>query len=164
MISYFGFNFDRKSTYTLLRSGSFSEERPETPSAQLSRQVNGLMSDFGSSVNESDENVETDKSHEIQKTSNESETEKEPEALQRQGIKRKSTRKKKPLDFGKPYEVIKPSSNYRKAKRDKLKTSFDTSIDKIENAIARYGFKLLQFLATSILITFDFVFTKKFQW
>ena len=101
------------------------------------------MFDFGSVKGEkgSDENVETDESHEIQKTSNELENEKEPEIpLQRQGSKRKSTRKKKPLDFGKPYEVIKPSSHLRKAKRDKLKTSFDTSIDKIEKAIARYGF------------------------
>ena len=100
------------------------------------------MFDFGS-VKGSDENVETDESHEIQKTSNELENEKEKEPeipLQRQGSKRKSTRKKKPLDFGKPYEVIKPSSHLRKAKRDKLKTSFDTSIDKIEKAIARYGF------------------------
>ena len=34
-------------------------------------------------------------------------------------------------------EIIKPKSNSRKAKIDKLKTSLDASIDEIEKTIAR---------------------------
>ena len=94
-----------KQIILLYRNGSIGEEPPETPSFELSKQVDNLNFTF-------DEEKSPTEKLSMEIGENNTEKESETPTLRRQGSSRKSARRKKKVE--KPYAIIKARYIYTK--------------------------------------------------